>query len=277
MGSVTDTPPRLVGPLPGGCPREPQGHLSSALPGGQTLASPPSFRASVSVPVYQALNNRPAYLPRPVIREYKGKHWDIARHCTPDQCLTSVTSVSSLIDWRLKFPPPHVSLGVNVLTPRRVFLSRKMLVIRTATPLSSETAVSGLGGKGPGCCGSSRTSSTGGPCSGPWRLGIKSSGSLCFWLAQNRASGALPGLGQGPSPPEASQALARACSSSSQHLARPSQSRALVPRFEVTHAQRPFAKAPHLAAYSCLSGGCVPLTSQRPVSGLPRVLGSSDL
>lgn len=136
-----------VGPLPGGCPKEPQGHLSSALSGGQTLASPPSFLASVSVPAYQAPNNRPAYLLRPVIREYKGKHWDVAMHCTPGQCLTSVTSVSSLIDWRLKFPPPHASLGVNVLTPRRVFLRGKMLVIRTATPLSSETAVSGLVGR----------------------------------------------------------------------------------------------------------------------------------
>lgn len=149
-----------------------------------------------------------------------------------------------------------------MLIPRRMFLSEKILVIRTDMPLSGETAVrTGLGGEGPGCCGCSRTSSTGGPCSAPWRLGFKSSGSLVSGWPRTEPPGALPGLGQGPSSPKASQALAGACSSSSQHLARPSQSWALAPRFEVTHTQRPFAKAPHLAAYSYLSGGCVLLTS----------------
>lgn len=127
------------------------------------------------------------------------------------------------------------------------------------------TCEAGVGGSW--CCGSSRTSSTCSPCSGPRRLkSLSAAAALCSSWPRTEPPVALPGLRQISSTPEASQALSRACSSSSQHLARPSQSWALVLCFEVAHAQRPLPR-PHtwLPIASCLSGGCVLLTSQRPL------------
>ena len=160
-----------------------------------------------------------------------------------------------------------------LIIPRRVSLSQKMWIIRIATCIPSpmrQLMRTGLGWEG------SRTSSACGPYSGPWRLrAIGAVAALVSSWPRAGTPGALLGLGQG-SPhhhhPEASQALARACSSCSQHLARPSQFWARAPRFEVTHVHRTFVKALHLAAYSSLSDGCGLLISQRPVSRLPRLL-----
>lgn len=121
------------------------------------------------------------------------------------------------------------------------------------------------------CCGSSRTSSSCGLCSGPQRLRALSAALVSSW-PRTETPGALSGLEQAsPSPPEASQALARACSSPSSTLLGPASPGLQCPALRHSCSEA-FAKALHLAAYSCLSGGCVLLTSQRPVSGLLALL-----